>query len=177
VHDGEEEAAQRVAEHQRELHRDARQREGVPVVVLRHEVGEGGRPRRLERRGCETGEEGQHEQDADGDVEQHHEEQRRSRHVGGEHDRHPPVAVGEGGQHLSDAHVPGQRHAVTAAAQAGRTGALEHEHGEGESARPVSEQEIMSAAQRRRKAGRRSGDSSAVVRRRRSPRSSSGHRA
>ena len=78
----EQQAAERVADDQRRLHRDAGQRERVAVAVLGDEVGQGRGAGRLEGRGGETGEEREHEQPADRDREEHGGEERGPGDVG-----------------------------------------------------------------------------------------------
>ena len=166
-------APDHVADHDRGLHRDARQGEGVAVLLLGHEVGHGGRAGRLEGRGGQAGQEGQHEHRPHRQPRDEHEpEHGGPDEVGAEHDRDATPAVGQGGQDLAEADVARQGHRGDAGRPGRRAGALEHDDGEGEPTGPVAEEgddvgdpeaPEVADAQRRQQCGRPTPEPSAFA--------------
>ncbi len=136
----EQHTAERVAQHDRSLDGDPGQRERIAVAVLWDDVAQGGGSGCLERRSGQAGEERKEEQRSDRQVEEHGPEQRGAGDVGDEHHRDAPKAVGQRGQHLTDADEAGQRHRGHGGRPGGRPRALQHDDGQGKAASPIAEQ-------------------------------------
>ncbi len=171
VDDAQQQAAQGVAEEQRRLHRDVREREGQRVVrPLGTRSGMAAERAASNAGVAKPGEEGEEEQGADRQVEQHGAEAGGAGDVGDDHHRHPAVAVGEGGQDLTDPDEPDQRDGGDARGPGRRAGALEHQDGQGEAAGPVAQEgDDISGPDTSEGAGSGRGESSAPPRRRSAP--------